>query len=453
MRIVQISTYDQAGGAESSAYNLFEGYHARGHESYLLVGKRFHEHPRVIEIPNDRHRSAWAKMWMRIARGRLVSQLGPRGSLAVQWIGQPHRAYAWWMGHEDFHFPGTRVMLDRLPGPPDIIHCHNLHGQYFDLRQLPRLSRIAPLILNLRDAWLVSGHCAYARDCMRWRTGCGQCPYLGTYPRVRRDATARNWQRKRRIYQASRLYITAPSQWLVDRAKQSMLHGAMYKVIPNAINLEIFRLPEDRQATRLMWRNKLQLPSNTRIVLFTAHSEFKDYPMMVEALARFSSSTAEPDRPIVGLCVGAPAHLTSGPASCGHARLIHLKRVADPREMASLYHAADVYMHAAVDEAFGKMIAEAMATGIPVVATAVGGIPEIIEHGRTGLLTPVGDAQAMAQAVRQLLEDGSLAQHIAEQGSIAAHQNYNLQKQVQSFLDWYGHVCQNWQEHRHALST
>jgi hypothetical protein len=59
------------------------------------------------------------------------------------------------------------LQLLELFGVPDIVHCFNLHGSYFDLRALTWLSRRLPVIVDLRDAWLLSGHCAHSFDCER----------------------------------------------------------------------------------------------------------------------------------------------------------------------------------------------------------------------------------------------------------------------------------------------
>jgi glycosyltransferase involved in cell wall biosynthesis len=94
------------------------------------------------------------------------------------------------LGREDFHFPGTWCLLNLPPKRPDIVHCHNLHGGYFDLRVLPWLSREVPVVLTLHDAWLLSDHCAHSFDCEKWKESCGSCPDLTIPPSIRRDATA-----------------------------------------------------------------------------------------------------------------------------------------------------------------------------------------------------------------------------------------------------------------------
>jgi glycosyltransferase involved in cell wall biosynthesis len=77
----------------------------------------------------------------------------------------------------------------------------------------------------------------------------------------------------------------------------------------------------------------------------------------------------------------------------------------------------DVLVHASITgEPFGQVIIEAMAAGKPVVATNGGGVPEIVVHGETGLLVPMGDSAAMADAVCQLLADPPRARKMGDRG-------------------------------------
>src|SRR6266851_2330062 len=242
-RILSVSSAEFAGGAESSALNLYKGYKRLGYDSWLAVGEKRSTDPDVFVIPNAARRNKWVRMWRRVQlRGKgtpVESVTHGLGKLAR--LGEPRRTIDWQLGREDFHQPGTAEILDLTPRRPTILHCHNLHGNYFDLRALPRLSAEIPVIVNLRDAWMLSGHCAHSLGCEKWRSGCGACPDLTLQPSILRDGTAYNWSRKARIYAASRLYVSTPSQWLMDRVHSSMLSGAQYRVIPNGIDTTIFR--------------------------------------------------------------------------------------------------------------------------------------------------------------------------------------------------------------------
>ena len=72
-------------------------------------------------------------------------------------------------------------------------------------------------------------------------------------------------------------------------------------------------------------------------------------------------------------------------------------------DVESLLAVADLLLLPSADEAFGLAALEGMSCGVPVIATAVGGVPEVVEDGKSGFLLPVGDVNAMAEAALALL--------------------------------------------------
>jgi len=79
-----------------------------------------------------------------------------------------------------------------------------------------------------------------------------------------------------------------------------------------------------------------------------------------------------------------------------------------------------------------------------VVATAVGGIPEQIEDGRTGLLVPAGDAEGMAEAICALLCDEEVRTHMSRRGAVAGRRCFHPQHQVEKYLKWYEEILEEW---------
>jgi glycosyltransferase involved in cell wall biosynthesis len=83
--------------------------------------------------------------------------------------------------------------------------------------------------------------------------------------------------------------------------------------------------------------------------------------------------------------------------------------------VAPLLARADLFLLPSSTESFGLVALEAMASGVPVIASDIGGIPEVIDHGRTGYLAPVGDVEGMSQfAVNLLLDADKHCQFSAE---------------------------------------
>lgn len=457
LTILQVSTHDIAGGAERVAFQLFRAYRQAGHQSWLAVGQRHTDEEDVYEIPNDRQRPPWTRMWLGLGRG-LKWRVRGMGRLrqACEAIGQPLRTAKVFWGLEDFDFPGTRRLLDILPDKPDVIHCHNLHGGYFDLRALPWLCRQAPVLLTLHDAWLMGGHCAHSFTCEGWRTGCLVCRRLDILPRIRRDQAARNWRRKADIFRHARVYLTTPCQWLMDKAKQSHLWPSVIegRVIPNGVDLELFR-PADKAHVR----SQLGLPQGAHILLFVAHgirrNMWKDFAMLEKAMAGISA------RPEGGntlfLALG-----ESGPdVRLGKARIRFIPYSMEPSRTAMYYQAADIYTHAARIDTFPNTVLEAAASGLPVVATAVGGIPEQVKglsdggaddlnryppEEATGILVAPGDAEAMSRGATKLLANHLLRRQLSENAARRARAEYGLPRQVDAMLDWYPQIAAQWRK-------
>lgn len=434
--ILQVSTADIAGGAERVAWNLFRAYRARGYTAWLAVGHKYSADPDVLVVPNRDARSAWPRLWWALHR-RLQALAGKmrgayRLSRMARRLAEPERWLDKYRGIEDFHFPGTWHLLALPPELPDIVHCHNLHGDYFDLRALPFLSQQVPVVLTLHDAWLLSGHCAHSFDCERWQTGCGHCPDLTIYPAVRRDGTAYNWSRKREIYAASRLHVATPSRWLMDKLERSMLFPAVLeaRVIPNGIDLSLFR-QSDRHAVRA----ELGIPQDARVLLFAANgirrNIYKDYETMRSAVARVAERLDGQRVLFVALGESSPAE------QVGRAEIHFVPYQESPETVARYYQAADVYLHAAHTDTFPNTVLEALACGLPTVATAVGGVVEQVRDEVTGYLTRRGDAEEMAVRVEQLLRDESLHRSFAENAVLDAHQRFDLSHQVDEYLAWY----------------
>ena len=449
MRILQVSTYDIGGGAERVAYNLFHGYRDRGLDSWLVVGQKRGNDPDVFVIPGDtlRYGGIWSGFWHSIDERLRPYHYQIRGtsrlSQTAQALAEPVRFFERQRGIEDFHFPGTSRLLDLPPSPPDILHCHNLHGAYFDLRELVNLSRRLPVVFTLHDAWLLSGHCSHSFGCDRWKTGCGNCPDLEIYPRVLRDATAYNWRRKHKIYAQSRFYVSTPSRWLMEKVEQSMLMQAAVemKIIPYGVDLNIFT-PGDKTAARVI----LNLPDDAVIFLFSAASirknQFKDYAIMRTAMQNVAQQKL--DRQVIFLALGedAPTEKISE-----QVEIRFLPYQSDLQAIARFYQAADVYLHAARADTFPNAVLEALACGIPVVGSAVGGIPEQVIENETGFLLPVGDAEGMSTAITRLLENPAMREKMGQCAADDARQRFDLNDQIQTHLDWYTEILKKRETH------
>lgn len=427
LRILQLCTYDRGGGAEKVALDLHRAYLAAGHDARLVVRHRWTDTPGVVELDAFAGVAPWGGASAALdgavrGLGRFRGQY--RVSDALRQAAWPRRWLDRRRGVEDFNYPASYTLLDGWR--PDLVHAHNLHGDFFDLRALVPMSLDAPVVWTLHDTWALTGHCAYFIDCRRWETGCGACPDLRRAPAVRRDATAENWERKRRIYAMSRLAVVTPSRWLMDQVERSTLRPWRAEVIANGVDRSVFR-PGDRAAARA----ELGLPQDALVCLYVAMSAsaanpYKDVATVADAIA-LAAGQSEGRVVFVGL--GGDARPGDDP------RFVYPGYVADARLMARYYQAADVLLHAAHAEVFGLAIAEALACATPVIATAVGGIPELVADGVNGWLVARGDSAAMARRLLELRERG------APPGvGLAPERVDDLRAQAQRYIGLYDEV-------------
>jgi glycosyltransferase involved in cell wall biosynthesis len=375
-RALIVNTSDAGGGAERVSMDLLDGFKSLGTESWLAVAEKRTRHPNVVSLYTSPHIDYSPDHPLRLARLRTRRYLDRR------------------LGLEDFNHPYTRHITELTGSRPDVLLCNNLHGGYFDLRQLPRLSTRLPVVLRLADRWSFTGHCAVPGPCDRWRTGCGKCPDLAAPPSVSRDATRVNWQRKRWIFARSRVFIAAPSQWMLDRARESMLAPAIVSshLIPNGIDLETFN-PRGAQSPR-------PEPNAPRLVFVAnggAANPYKDFGTLRSAIQRL-------DGPLELVSVGGERAIED----LGRGIRIRHEPRLPPEELAALHRSAVAYVHASAEESFSLTAAEALACGTPVVAASAGGISEVVDDQRTGFLHSPGDASGLAESVGRLLADGEL---------------------------------------------
>lgn len=235
---------------------------------------------------------------------------------------------------------------------------------------------------------------------------------------------ARSW-----LLRAARIghpTIIAISQAVADQFAGA---GLQPRVIHNGIPLEAFTPGEPDPALR----DALGLqPQHQVIAIVGRLTPWKGHRTLLQALARLA-----PERPDLRLMVVGevsfwePGYLDELHALAEdlgvHDRVLWLGFRAD---VAALLRLSDILVLPSVDEPFGRAIIEAMAVARPVVATRSGGVPEIIEEWRTGLLVPPGQAPPLADALAALLDDPDAAQRMGEEGCRRARALFDARRVV-----------------------
>lgn len=414
------------------ALDLHRGYLSAQINARMAVKWQRTNHPGIFTVSRFSSRSRWSRTLARLAR-RLEKQKYFRGQFTLQdWLAEmasPSRLWGKICGSDNYSNSECEALARWPDGwQPDVIHAHNLHGRYFDLSALSTLGRHAPIVATLHDTWLITGHCGYFVDCDRWRKGCGRCPDLRRYPAIFRDRTFRNAVEKRNWLRAcERLHLITPSEWLRKLIAEAKLPCASLRCIHNGVDLKTFH---PAMEPRNQLRQRLGLPEECFLVLgvaasLSAANVYKD-PQTLLAVCEKLAAVRSPR--IHCVLLGAGKIIDSGPG------VTFAGYVRDRQLVANYYRAADVFIHTAHADNFPCTVLESQACGTPVVATAVGGVPEQIKDGCTGILAERGNVE---QIVNRVLAFAAQADRSEWRNRTSEHvrDRFDLEVQVARYLN------------------
>jgi starch synthase len=284
------------------------------------------------------------------------------------------------------------LAMARDPVDADVAHAHTWYVSLAGL--LVRTLHQIPLVLTLHSL----------EPLRPWKSD-----QLGT------GYLASTAAEKQAVETADRV-IAVSHAMRADVLKLYSIDPARVVVIPNGVDPEQYRRTHDRAA---LARHRVRPP----YVLFAGRiSEQKGIFTLLDA------ARGLPDHVQIVLCAASPdtpeleARLRRVVAARPEVRWI--PEMASVPELVQLYSHAAAFVCPSVYEPFGIINLEAMACETPVVAAAVGGIVEVVEDGRTGLLVPPGRPDELARAIRALLEDPARARAMGTAGHQRVHAHF-----------------------------
>jgi L-malate glycosyltransferase len=193
------------------------------------------------------------------------------------------------------------------------------------------------------------------------------------------------------LKRASRL--VAPSPYL---QRAVAVHGFRAQVIPNLIDLESYpHRHREKVRPKLFWMRSFHPVYNPNLA--------------VRALAIIKARVPDASLVMAGQSKGAEYEVTALAQSLGLADSVHFPGFLDQSGKCREGNAADVFINTNRVDNMPVAVLEAGAMGLPVVATAVGGVPDLLSNGRDGILVPDDDPRAMAESVLSLLADPARA--------------------------------------------
>ncbi|MEW6610798.1 MAG: glycosyltransferase [Patescibacteria group bacterium] len=413
--ILEIGTTDTKGGAAAVSWALKQELSAQGHTVNMIVGYKRSSDSHVREIWDAPINNFISKLIKRNLRARL----------------QHHLAY--WLSNDIALLPGRRILASHEFQNADIVHAHNLHSLFFNLKALPHLSNRKPFIWTLHDMWPLLGQGAHAFECNHWMTGGCDCNLPSSLPPFRRNNSRHLWKLKKHIYEQMRLNLVVPSLWLKSKVEKSILKDKPLHLIYNGVNTDIFK-PGNKQ----LLRAKLNLPKDKEIVLFSAKGGkdniWKGGNYIDALLEKYRN-----DNSILFLNIGTYTPRHSELASESRNKNIKsIPYIADQKLLAEYYAASGLLLYPSLADNCPLVILEALSSGLPVLAFSTGGIPELIEHKQQGYIAMYNDLPDLLYGFQWLMNlPHDQAQAMSRSCRNRALEKFTLEKMVNEYLKLY----------------
>jgi glycosyltransferase involved in cell wall biosynthesis len=313
----------------------------------------------------------------------------------------------------------------------DIVHLHWFCAGYLPINYLKKIKK--PIVWTLHDMWAFTGGCHYVGDCRRYTGQCGKCPQLGSDNA--RDLSYKVWRRKHYHWSDLDLTLVTPSRWLAKCTRQSSLLGAYpLKEIPYNIDSDLYK-PQDRY----FCRKALGLPVDKKLILFGAVNATSDqrkgfqhlYPAMQSL-----TSIAGPDQMEL-MIYGAPQPVD--PPDFGFP-VHYYGEIHDDEKLALLFSAADVVVAPSREDNLPLVVMEALACGTPCVAFDIGGMSDMIDHGKNGYLAKAFDVEDLSRGVHWVLEDVNRLLELSKNARTKVMERFTTVKIVNSYLELYEQI-------------
>ncbi len=305
---------------------------------------------------------------------------------------------------------------------PDIIHLHNLHGYYINVKILFKYIKKSGIkvVWTLHDCWPFTGHCCYFdyAKCDKWTYGCENCKEKASYPKSYLDFSKRNYAKKKSVFTSidkDKLVFVTPSKWLKGVVENSFLKDYRVEVIENGINSSDFTYAESSIKSELGILGK-------KVILGVANKW--DRRKGLRDLTALLSRLGDGYRLIA---VGVDEEQKSSLPK----NAIGISSTNSVKELAQFYSIADVFVNPTYEDNYPTTNMEAQSCGCPVVTYKTGGSGENVIEG-FGFTVEKGDIGALEECVKKIVNDGLDRAELKRRAEI-----FNKENTLKKYIELY----------------
>lgn len=311
----------------------------------------------------------------------------------------------------------------------DVIHFHDLYTA-ISPATLALVSQRKPTFFTVHDCSPFTGGCLYPMECEKFTSYCHDCPQLpqSGWKNKLRDRTREIQAIKRWVAGQFNIRYIFPSHWMLKQAEQALKFKISPVVIPNGLDLKPFP-----NVTKLDAKLSLSIPENRKVIAISAHVLNEPRKGVKYAITALQSvRDLSPFVLVVGYCNDELKQALEG------LEFKEMGYISDPNLLAQVYSAADIMLFCTLADNLPLTVLEAMAASTPVVGFATGGVPEMIQSGRNGILVEPTNQQALNHALRKALLSSDL-EAMGQQARKDVENNFSKTTCLEKHLQIYQH--------------
>lgn len=224
--------------------------------------------------------------------------------------------------------------------------------------------------------------------------------------------------------------VTAISQFLADETARTFGYEQV-EIIPNFINADDYQRRANDELRREL------APNGEKLILHV--SNFRPVKRISDCIHAFAQLRQRVAARLV-LCGEGPSRAEAEQLAQSYGLADRVEFVGQVPNIADYLSVADLLLLPSQTESFGLSALEALACEVPVIATRVGGLPEVILDGETGFLVEVGDTQTMADRAAEILSDQDKQQTMGRRGREYAVERFNTERVIPQYVELYERV-------------
>ncbi len=394
-----------------------------------LLGARFHGHELTKHLRNKGLNDVYEIVWRKESELEFVEELASN-IVDRKYINECLLSLENYFDTHATLLPFSFSLLYNLRFlNADIVHYHIIHNNFFNIKDLPILTKLKPTVWTLHDPWAVTGHCVHFFECNNWQTGCGHCPKLNTHFPIKYDTTRLNWEIKKVYYAAANFDIIVASKWMQNIVQSSPLFvNKKVHLIPFGLDLTKFTI-----LNNIDLRNKYNIPLNHFVIGLRSSSQVIKGLSFVKLLLKALSN--KQDITIVTLD---EANLLDEYKP--NFQIIDFGLILNEAIIIEFYNLANIFLMPSTVESFGMSAMEAIACGTPVIAFDNTALSEVICAPLGGVIIKQNNLNDFLLAVLRFIDDKEYLHAISASSRLLAQQKFDIERYMHDILTIYNEV-------------